>query len=80
VRLEHLAFKAMSLLLNPYISKVLIKIYVVASNGGAIIIDNTLTLDERRNVRSANFYLCFKVGWYLCVQATQAIKAYPATP
>ena len=43
-RLEHLAFKAMSLFSNPYVNKVSIKICVAASSGGAIIVDDTLTL------------------------------------
>ena len=43
-RLEHLAFEAMSLFSNPCVSKVSIKIYIVVSSGGAIIVDDTLTL------------------------------------
>jgi hypothetical protein len=43
-RLEHLAFEAISLFSNPCVSKVSIKTYVAASSGGAIIVDDTLTL------------------------------------
>src|ERR1700710_1819205 len=42
--LEHLAFEAMSSFSNPRVSKVSIKICVAASSGGAIIVDDTLTL------------------------------------
>jgi hypothetical protein len=44
VRLEHLAFEAISLFSNPCFSKASIKICCALSSGGAIIVDNTLTL------------------------------------
>jgi hypothetical protein len=60
-RLEHLAFEAISLVSNPSFSKASIKGCCAASNGGTIIVDDTLTLagwkkvEGGRNGRSTNF-------------------------
>jgi len=71
VRLEHLAFEAISLFSNPWSSKVSIKLCRAASSGGAIVADDTKALTlagwkivEGRRKGSHRQFCLFKVPPY----------------
>ena len=80
--MEHLAFEAMSLFPNPLCSKALIRTCVAASSGGAIIVDDTLTLARWKMVeggRSGRSSPVLAPLRYFPVQAAQA-TGLPRSP